>query len=70
MAREQQVRLTPNGNGAQPFLNDKLLGDSLCPLEAGGKARAINTGVGVLLAPLDDDREFEIHPQEVDNEQQ
>ena len=67
MVREQQVRLTPNGNGAQPFLNKHLLADSSCPLEAGEKARAINTGVGLLLTPLDDDREFDVTPTEDTN---
>jgi len=63
-ARELLVPLTPNGNGAQTYLNDKLLGDPHCPLAQGEKARAQAVDYGILFVPEDDDREYTIEPQE------
>lgn len=60
MARTTDCRLTANGHGAQMYLGRDLLNDSASPLEQDQQATAtIVDGVGMLLAPRDDDREIE-----------
>lgn len=51
MAKQHRVHLTPNGNGAQPYLPRVLLDDSRCPLNQGEESTAIVIeGVGILLS--------------------
>ena len=56
---KQQIRLTPNGRGAQPYISRDILEDSACPLRQGQRCRAtLIPGVGVLLQAANDETNY------------
>jgi len=61
MVRQDTCRLSPNGNGAQTYIGQSLLGDTACPLTA-GKETSVNVidGVGLLFIRPHDPRDLSV----------
>lgn len=61
MVRSKRAYLSPNGNGAQVYLGEALLGDTACPLDADTEATvSVVDGAGLLLAEKHDPREITV----------
>lgn len=59
--KQDTVRLTPNGNGAQPYLSSSILDDSACPLRQGEDvAVEVVDGIGLLITRVRESRDFEV----------